>query len=103
MFFAAWKPATDVFNDGSRWLIRMELAGVSPAELQVAARGNELSVRGRRRDLLLQPGYVCHVLEINYSSFERSVEFPAPIVPGSIQWECRDGILRIFLQTQTYQ
>lgn len=100
MFFATWKPATDILYSGNQWLIKMELAGVSPSEVQLSVQGSVLTVKGRRRDLLLQSGYTCHSLEISYSDFARSLTFPAPIDADSIQTECRDGILRIYLDTQ---
>jgi HSP20 family protein len=100
MFYAAtWKPATDLFRSGNDWLIKMEVAGVSPEEVQLSAQRNVLHVRGRRRDLYLQGGYTCHKLEINYTNFERSITLPGVIDAGGIRTEYRDGILRIFLRT----
>lgn len=98
MFHTGWQPPADIHHAGSQWLIKLELAGISPAELQVRARGNELTVRGRRRDLL-QTGFVCQRLEINYTAFARSFTLPAPIDAGSVACEYRDGILRIWLKT----
>jgi HSP20 family protein len=103
MYFATWKPATDIFYSGNQWLIRMELAGVSPGEVQVVTQHNVLTVRGRRRDLLVQRGFVCHALEISYSHFERTVTLPARISVPSIRLEFHDGILHISLTTESNQ
>ena len=99
MFYATWQPAADIHYSGKQWLIKLELAGVSPAEVQLVAQGNELTVRGRRRDLLLQSGFTCHALEITYTRFERRIALPATIDSASIACEYRDGILRIYLRT----
>jgi len=100
MFYAAtWKPATDLFRAGNDWLIKMELAGVMPGEVQLHAHRNVLHVQGRRRDLHLQGGYTCHRLEINYTTFERSISLPGVIDADAIRTEYRDGILRIYLRT----
>jgi HSP20 family protein len=99
MFYARWEPATDLFRAGNNWLVRMELAGVSPAEIQMAAHRDVLHVKGRRRDLFLQGGYTCHTLEISYTDFERNITLPAIIDAASIRCEYRDGILRIYLST----
>jgi HSP20 family protein len=100
MFYAAsWKPATDMFRAGDDWLIKMELAGVAPGEVQLLAQRNVLHVKGRRRDLVVHGGYTCHKLEINYTNFERSITLPGVIDAGDIRTEYRDGILRIYLRT----
>ena len=98
MYYTTWKPATDVFYSGRQWLIRMELAGVSPAEIDLVAQRDQLTVRGRRRDVLLQKGYICHSLEISYTRFEKQVVLPGLIDTRSIRTEYRDGILRIMLE-----
>lgn len=98
MFHNSWQPPADIHHAGRQWLIKLELAGVSPAEMHVYALGNELTVQGRRRDLL-QSGFVCHRLEINYTAFARTFTFPAPIDSGSVTCEYRDGILRVWLNT----
>ena len=98
MFHTSWQPPADIHHAGRQWLIKLELAGVSPTEVQVRAHANELTVQGRRRDVV-QSGFVCHRLEINYTPFARSFALPAPIDPGSIACEYRDGILRIWLNT----
>lgn len=99
MFYSNWQPATDVFCAGRQWLVRMELAGVSPTEIQLLAQRDVLTVSGRRRDMLLQSGYTCYSLEISYSGFERKIALPGLIDTASIRTEYRDGILRIYLNT----
>jgi HSP20 family protein len=100
MFYAAtWKPATDLLRAGNDWLIKMELAGVAPAEVQLLAQRNVLHVKGRRRDLFVQGGYTCHKLEISYTNFERSITLPRDIDASDIRTDYRDGILRIYLRT----
>ena len=100
MFYATtWMPATDLFRAGNDWLIKMELAGICPAEVQLHANRNVLRVQGRRSDLYVQSGYTCHKLEINYTNFERSITLPGVIDADGIRTEYRDGILRIYLRT----
>jgi HSP20 family protein len=103
MYFASWKPAADIFYSGNQWLIRLELAGVLPDEVELVAERNVLTVRGRRRDLRIQSGFVCHALEIRYSHFERSFTLPGRISASSIRLEFHEGILSIYLATENYQ
>ncbi|MES2627293.1 MAG: Hsp20/alpha crystallin family protein [Pseudomonadota bacterium] len=103
MYYATWKPAADIFYSGNQWLIRMELAGVAADEVNLLALRNVLTVRGRRRDMRIQTGFVCHALEISYSHFERVITLPADISVPSIRLEFTNGILTIFLTTESYQ
>ena len=100
MIFATWEPPADVFYSGNRWLIKVELAGISPDQVEIEARGSTLTVRGSRRDMYLQQGFSCHSLEISYSSFARSFALPARIDQESLSWDYRDGILQIQLTTE---
>ena len=45
-----WRPPADIYRTREGWLVKVELAGVGKEEVQVTARGNLLTVRGRRRD-----------------------------------------------------
>ena len=101
MIFATWKPAADIFYSGNHWLIKVELAGISPDDVEIMAQDHTLTVRGQRRDLLLRQGFSCHSLEIGYSNFERSFTLPHTINPGSVCWEYTNGILQIQLNTET--
>lgn len=94
-FFSPWTPPADLFHSGNRWLIKIELAGISPDEVEIVPRGATLQVRGSRRDMTLRQGFACHSMEITYSKFARSFSFPGPIDPASVQWDYQQGILLI--------
>ena len=42
-----WRPATDVYRTPDGWLVKFELAGVSPEDVELTARGRALRIRGR--------------------------------------------------------
>jgi len=95
---AEWRPATDVYRTPEGWLVKFELAGVRPEDVELTARGRALRVRGRRRDCCLEPGCRQVHMEIAYSRFERQVELPGDLQRARIDTEFRDGMLlvRIF-------
>lgn len=90
----AWRPAVDVYrtHDGG-WLVKFELAGVRPQDMSLTARGSRLLIRGVRRDCSAGLVQRCHVMEISYSPFERSVELPTTINPERVTAENHDGML----------
>jgi HSP20 family protein len=71
-----WHPLTDIYESDREFIVRMELAGIDAARLEVAKEGRCLIVRGERHDPLAIPSQACHQLEISYGPFERVVCLP---------------------------
>jgi HSP20 family protein len=90
-----WNPAADVYQSADGWIVKVDLAGVCTDELEIEIRGSLLSIRGCRRDTHYREGFIYHQMEITYSRFEKSIEFPAPIEGASIRQDYRDGFLII--------
>ena len=92
-----WRPAADVYRTRDGWMVKIELAGVSPDELEVDIRGDTLRVAGSRRDENCTETVSYHQLEITYSRFERTIRFPCPIEGTSIRTRYKDGLLLLHL------
>lgn len=90
-----WRPATDVYRTPDGWLVKFELAGVFPEDVELSVRGRALRVRGRRRDCCLEPGCRQVHMEIAYSRFERQVELPGDFQAARIETEFRHGMLLV--------
>ena len=98
-----WRPAADVYQHPGGWLIKLELAGVSPAQVAVGVHRRRLWVRGRRRDVTAQQGYACHTLEIAYSAFERVFELPVDLDDACFETRFQDGMLLIGITMEADQ
>jgi HSP20 family protein len=98
-----WRPAADVYHGGSRWLFKLDLAGVRPEDVTVSVCGRCLSVRGCRRDRVVTEGCQPYQLEIAYSQFERTFEMPCNLDSARIVTEYRDGMLLVTIQTEEAQ
>lgn len=90
-----WNPAADVYRSAEGWVVKVDLAGVCTEELEVEIRDSILSIRGCRRDTHYRDGFVYQQMEITYSRFEKSIEFPSPIEGAKIRQDYRDGFLII--------
>jgi HSP20 family protein len=95
-----WRPATDVYRTQEGWLVKYELAGVAPEDVELTARGRALRIRGRRRDFCLEPGCRQLHMEIAYSRFERQVELPGDLQSCAIETEFRDGMLLVRIRRE---
>ena len=90
-----WQPAADVYRTGKGWLIKFDLAGVRPEDVECLAARNQLTVRGVRRDCLLEEGCSHYRMEISYRRFERRIDIPGDLSSARITTEYRDGMLVI--------
>src|SRR6478609_7359084 len=96
-----WRPPTDVYRVPGGWLVKVELAGIEPEDIELIARGRALRVRGRRRDCCLEPGCRQLHMEIAYSRFDRQVELPADLESCRITSEFRHGMLLVRVERET--
>jgi HSP20 family protein len=94
-----WDPAADVYRTRDGWMVKFELAGVAPDELEISIAGNTLVVAGVRRDETFSESVSCHQLEITYSRFERAISFPCPIEGAIVERRYKDGLLILHLRS----
>jgi HSP20 family protein len=98
-----WRPFADIYRTRTGWLIKYDLAGVRPDDIEVAVQGSEITVSGLRRDWKLEEGCMHYSMEISYNRFERTVELPCEVEGAEIEMECREGILLVRLTCQGEQ
>ena len=99
----AWVPAADVYRTPDGWLVKLDLAGVAPRDVQIASRGNALRVAGVRRDLQACRGLASYSLEINYHRFEREIRLPVSVESCVIEVESQDGMLLVWLRSRPHE
>ena len=93
-----WNPAADVYRSKDGWLVKVDLAGVCVDDLEIEIDQSSLRVRGCRRDTFFKEGFSYHQMEITYSRFEKSIQFPCSIEAASLRHDYLDGFLIINLR-----
>lgn len=92
-----WQPRADVYRCGPSWVIKLEIAGVSPDDVSVATTGNQVEIRGLRKDTLPQSGYFPEQMEISYSDFTKRIELPISLRHATKELTFENGMLYIWL------
>ena len=92
-----WTPPADVYRSTDGWIVKIDLAGICSDELEIEIRNSVLRIRGCRRDTHYREGFVYQQMEITYSRFEKTIQFPGPIEGASLKQDYRDGFLIINL------
>ena len=98
-----WCPAADVYRSGDGWIVKVDLAGVKPSDVDVIIDGDLLRISGSRRDGTCGEGISHYQLEITYSRFEKMIRFPRSIEHASIERDYRDGLLILRLREEQEQ
>jgi HSP20 family protein len=94
---AAWRPALEFADAGDNFVLKAQLPGIDPKDIDVQVTREAISISGERRyeNTDEKSGYVRS--EFRYGKFHRVLPLPAPIQNDSVQAECKDGILTLTL------
>jgi HSP20 family protein len=95
-----WQPPADIYRTSTGWLVKFDVAGVRPEDVEVTVHGNTLTLRGTRRDWAVEESCHCYQMEIAYSHFERSINFPENLQQATISAEHRLGMLLVRIQQE---
>lgn len=94
-----WCPAADIYKLKGGWVVKVDLAGVTPDDIEIRIQGTTLQISGIRRDTFYGEGVAYHQLEITYSRFEKTLRFPCSIEDATIVRNYRDGLLVLELRS----
>jgi len=95
-----WQPPIDIYQEEQGWLVKMELAGVRSTDVDISIVGDNLLIRGKRKDFTIQRNQKIYSMEIAYSQFQRSIGFPGDLGNVEIITDFRDGMIFVHLKME---
>ena len=95
-----WCPAADVYRTADGWIVKVDLAGIKPSDVEVTVDGDVLRISGSRRDGTCGEGVSHYQLEITYSRFEKMIQFPRSIEHVKVERDYSDGLLTLRLREE---
>jgi len=98
---AAWMPALELVDAGDNFVLKAQLPGIDPKDVDVQVTPEAISISGERRYENTNPKSGCVRSEFRYGKFHRVLPLPAHIQNDSVQAECKDGILTLTLPKVT--
>jgi HSP20 family protein len=82
--------------EGDRCVIKADLPGIDPKDLEVSVMGNHLTIKGEREAQHEQQGRDYFQREVRYGSFARTVPLPEGVkADNNVKASYRDGVLEI--------
>ncbi len=93
---AHWVPSTDVICTDDGIVIKVELAGIRKEDLELTMEGNRMIVSGQRQDEIRGANKCSfQVMEINYGTFESTVDVPDGYDLSQARAAYHNGFLRV--------
>ena len=93
----SWAPSVDIYEQEGNLVLKAELPGIDPKDVDVHVENNVLTLRGERKldSEVKRESY--HRVERAYGSFTRSFTVPSVVHQETIKADYRDGVLRVTL------
>ncbi len=90
-----WAPALDVAETDTDVMVKTELPGLDPKDVEVTLAGDVLTIKGEKRSEREEKGKTWHRAERSYGSFLRQTPLPCPVDADKVKAEFRNGVLTI--------
>ncbi len=90
-----WSPTVDVYEDAERYVLVVELPGLSKDDVQIELKENVLTLKGERKFEEQYKDQTCHRMERAYGQFIRSFSLPTQVEAGKVEAKFKDGVLTV--------
>jgi len=90
-----WAPPVDIFENGDSLVLKAELPGVNPDDVEIRVEDNTLYLKGDRKfeNEVKEQNY--HRVERSYGTFTRTFSLPNSIDADKVGASYKDGILKV--------
>jgi HSP20 family protein len=92
-----WSPRVDVRQEGGEIVIKADVPGVPPEQIQVLAGDDTLTIQGERKEEEEKEGKTWWRRETRRGEFVRQLRLPRGVKPEAIRARVHDGVLEIRL------
>ena len=90
-------PPLNVYDEGESLVVRTEIPGIDPNDLELNATVNALTTKGERKRPEAIDGASFHRRERGHGTFSRSINLPQEINPEKVQASYKLGVLEVML------
>ncbi len=88
-------PPIESFTEGDKLIVRADLPGIEPKDVDISVIGNTLVLRGSRESTKEHKERDFTHREVTYGSFERSLTLPEGVRADQIKASYRNGVLEL--------
>ena len=91
----SWAPPVDIYEHDGTLVLKAELPGIDPKDVDIRVENNVLTLRGERKLDQEVKRESCHRVERSYGTFSRAFTLPNVVDTTNIKAEFHDGVLRV--------
>lgn len=88
-------PAFESYIDNNQLVVRADLPGIDPKDVEVTVNADVLTVRGKRQRIEEEKKRDYIHREVSYGSFERSMTLPKGVNADQIKASYKNGVLEL--------
>jgi len=96
-FTEEWSPRVDLSETKDSFVVKAEIPGMDPKDVNVNISGNVLTIKGEKKKEAEEKDEQRHYVERYYGSFQRSFQLPANVKTDKIEATFDKGVLNITL------
>lgn len=93
-----WNPSLDVCQDEKSVMVKAEVPGVKPDDINISVLGNTLLISGEKKESDERKGDGFYHSERRFGSFRRSVALPPGVDPEKVSADYAHGVLTVRLE-----
>jgi HSP20 family protein len=90
-----WAPPVDIYENGDSLVLKAELPGVNPDDVEIRVEDNTLYLKGDRKFEKEVKEQNYHRIERSYGTFTRTFSLPNSIDADKVAANYKDGVLTL--------
>lgn len=91
----SWQPAVDMYEDDKEIIVKAEIPGVEPKDVDITVTADSISLKGELKEETerREDGYIR--AERRFGQFYRTLPLPAEVRPEEAQATFKNGVLEV--------
>ncbi|MFA5924252.1 MAG: Hsp20/alpha crystallin family protein [Methylococcaceae bacterium] len=94
---AEWAPAVDIKEEVDKFVIRADIPGVKPEDIEISMEAGVLTVKGEKESEAKTEKEGYKRVERTYGSFYRRFSLPDTADGDAVNAKCKHGVLEIII------
>ena len=93
----AWIPPVDLSETKDALIVKAEVPGMDPKEIEVSMTGDLLTIKGEKKQRTEEKDENYHRIETRYGAFSRMIRLPVAVDSEKISATYEKGVLKLTL------